>query len=105
MTDTNNTPLPGEHPHSDQPNWKPADNADDYFNNCKEGLEKFSHRRACKLIGINLAHSWRIRLAAELPEELLKFIFDECKRRRKKPRPERARQYRAGSPWRQQDGI
>jgi hypothetical protein len=35
---TNDTMLPGEHSHSDRPNWRPAETADDYFSNCKEGL-------------------------------------------------------------------
>ena len=42
---------PGSHPHADQPNWKPADNADDYLRNCEDGLEKFSERRFAKLFG------------------------------------------------------
>ena len=52
MTATDNM-LPGEHPHSDRPNWQPAETVEDYFFNIREGLEKYSVERLTKLLGLN----------------------------------------------------
>jgi hypothetical protein len=41
----------GSNPHSDRPNWQPADNIDDYLRNCTEGLETYTDSRAAKLLG------------------------------------------------------
>ena len=30
---------PGSHPHSDRPNWRPAETVEEYLNNVREGLE------------------------------------------------------------------
>ncbi len=43
---------PGSHSHADQPNWRPAVTADEYLNNCSEGLEVYSERRMAKLMGV-----------------------------------------------------
>jgi hypothetical protein len=40
----------GSHPHSDRPNWRPAETYDEYVSNCQEGLEEWSERRAAKLL-------------------------------------------------------
>jgi hypothetical protein len=61
---------PGGHPHSDQPNWRPADTIVDYLANCREGLEEYSDRKAAKLWGISRAELWRWKLIGELPEDL-----------------------------------
>jgi hypothetical protein len=68
---------PGSHPHSDQPNWRPAETIDDYLQNCREGLETYSDRRAAKLFGTSRAELWRWKLMAELPDDLVDYIFAE----------------------------
>lgn len=72
---------PGSHPHADQPNWRPADNFEDFLRNCREGLEQASDRRAAKLLGVSRAELWRWKLMAELPEGL----FDALLRASNKP--------------------
>jgi hypothetical protein len=61
---------PGSHPHADQPNWKPAGNAEDYLRNCEDGLEKLSERRLAKLFGVSRIELWRWRMMAWLPDDL-----------------------------------
>jgi hypothetical protein len=69
---------PGSHPHSDQPNWRPAETAGDYLRNCSEGLEVYSERRAAKLLGMSRIGLWRATLMGEIPEELFEFILAEA---------------------------
>ncbi len=64
------TCSPGSHPHSDRPNWQPAETPEQYLTNCREGLETFSRRRLAKLMGVSRAFLWRANLMAEMPEEL-----------------------------------
>ena len=40
---------PGSHPHSDRPNWQPAETANDYLRNCQDGLEAYTDRRMAKI--------------------------------------------------------
>jgi hypothetical protein len=61
---------PGSHPHADQPNWRPADTAEDYLTNCREGLEEYSERRVAKLFGISRIELWRWKMMARLPDDL-----------------------------------
>src|SRR6476660_201607 len=61
---------PGSHPHSDRPNWRPTETAEEFLLNCREGLETYSDRRMAKLLGMSRVHLWRIQLAAELPDDL-----------------------------------
>ena len=44
---------PGSHPHSDRPNWRPAETADEYLRNCREGLEQYSDRKFARLTGMS----------------------------------------------------
>lgn len=60
----------GSHPHSDRPNWEPAETIGDYLRNCEEGLEAFSQRRAAKLLGWSRVKLWRMMWIAELPNDL-----------------------------------
>ncbi len=69
--------APGSHPHSDRPNWRPAETADEYVRNCQEGLETYSERRMAKLLGISRARLWRWKLMAEIPEELFERLLAE----------------------------
>ncbi len=71
------TGSPGSHPHSDRPNWQPAETVDEYVRNCQEGLETYSERRMAKLFGISRARLWRWKLMAEIPEELFKRLLAE----------------------------
>ena len=66
---------PGSHPHSDRPNWQPAENSDEYVRNCQEGLEVYSERRMAKLLGISRARLWRWKLLAEIPEDLFERLL------------------------------
>ncbi len=68
---------PGSHPHSDRPNWRPAETADEYVRNCQDGLEAYSERRMAKLLGISRARLWRWKLMAEVPEELFERLLAE----------------------------
>ncbi len=68
---------PGSHPHSDRPNWRPAETADGYMRNCREGLETYSERHLAKLLGISRARLWRWKLMAEIPEELFERLLTE----------------------------
>jgi hypothetical protein len=64
---------PGSHPHSDRPNWQPAETLAAYLANCREGLEQYSDRRAAKLMGMSRVALWRAKLMAKIPDDL----FDE----------------------------
>lgn len=68
------TCSPGSHPHADQPNWKPAESADEYLANCREGLETYSERRFCKLIGWTRIASWRARMMGAIPDALFELL-------------------------------
>ena len=57
----------GSHPHSDRPNWQPAETLDDYARNCREGLEDDSDRRAAQLLGRSRMAVYRAKLMAGLP--------------------------------------
>ena len=67
---TKDTMLPGEHPHSDRPNWRPAETLEEYLLNVSEGLEKRSVKRLTKLLGLGRIQAWRARQMAEIPEGL-----------------------------------
>jgi hypothetical protein len=72
---TNAPPCsPGSHPHSDRPNWQPAETIGDYLQNCREGLENYSDRRAAKLLGVPRIAIQRWKLMASLPKGLLDHI-------------------------------
>lgn len=61
---------PGSHPHADQPNWKPAETADEYLANLRDGLEVYSERRLCKLLGTTRIDLWRSKMMAAIPDTL-----------------------------------
>jgi hypothetical protein len=67
---------PGSHPHSDRPNWRPAETIDGYLENCREGLEEYSERRAAKLFGISRVELWRWKLLAAIPEDLFDRLLE-----------------------------
>ncbi len=69
---------PGNHPHSDRPNWRPAETAEDYLRNCDDGLETYSERRMAKLLGVSRTALWRWRMMAEIPEELFERLLAEA---------------------------
>ena len=66
---------PGSHPHADQPNWRPADNPEDYRHNCEEGLETYSDRRMAKLFGVSRIEWWRWKMMAWLPDDLFEALL------------------------------
>lgn len=67
---------PGSHPHSDQPNWKPAAKFEDYLSNCREGLEQYSERRVVLLLGWSRAKLWRAKMMAMIPEEVFGALLE-----------------------------
>ncbi len=69
---------PGSHPHSDRPNWRPAETVADYLRNCDDGLETYSERRMAKLLGVSRTALWRWRMMAEIPEELFERLLAEA---------------------------
>jgi hypothetical protein len=56
-------------------NWLPASTDADYLCNCREGLEERSDRRMAKLMGWSRAHMWRVKLMAELPDDLFEALL------------------------------
>jgi len=60
---------PGEHPHSDRPNYTAAD----YLEMCRTGEAVYSEAEVCRLLGWSRAHLWRVLFMASVPEE----IFEE----------------------------
>jgi len=61
---------PGSHPHSHRRNWQPATTIDEYVQNCREGLEKYSDRRAANLLGWTRINGYRAKLMSKLPRTL-----------------------------------
>jgi hypothetical protein len=80
MTYANTECSPGSHPHSDRPNWRPAESFGEYVQNCRDGVEKYSERRAAKLLGMTPIEAWRAKIASELPETLFEHIMQERRR-------------------------
>jgi hypothetical protein len=75
MSTTDLSGSPGSHPHIDRPNWQPAENLSDYLRNCEAGLEVYSDRHLANLMGISRAHVWRMRLVANLPDDLFDLLL------------------------------
>jgi hypothetical protein len=66
---------PGSHPHADRRNWKPAETIDEYLQNCREGLEDYSQRKAAGLWGVSRSELQRWRLMADIPEPLFEALL------------------------------
>ncbi len=71
---------PESHPHSDRPNWQPAQTADAYLRNCDDGLETYSERRMAKLLGVSRTTLWRWKWMGEIPDELFERLLDRADR-------------------------
>jgi hypothetical protein len=67
---------PGSHPHSDRPNWHPGETLEHFLQNVREGLEQPSDRRLAKLMGVPRVMLWRMRMMAEIPEDLFERLLD-----------------------------
>jgi hypothetical protein len=72
-------------PHADRPNWRPAETIEEYLQNCEDGLEKWTYRRAEKLFGLSRMQSWRMRAMAEIPEDLFEHIMRETRKANIRP--------------------
>jgi hypothetical protein len=68
---------PGSHPHADRPNWKPAETIDEYFQNCRDGLEKFSNRKAAKLLGWSRIRLHRAKASSRIPRDLFEMLITQ----------------------------
>ena len=66
---------PGSHPHADRRNWKPAETIDEYLQNCREGLEDYSQRKAAGLWRVSRSELQRWELMAEIPEPLFEALL------------------------------
>ena len=66
---------PGAHPHSDRPNWQPAETIEDYFQNIHEGLETFTEKRVAELLGTGRKAVWRSRMMGYIPEGLFERLL------------------------------
>ena len=75
MSTTDLSGSPGSHPHVDRPNWHPANNLSDYLRNCEAGLEVFSDSHLANLMRVSRAHVWRMRLIADLPDDLFDLLL------------------------------
>jgi hypothetical protein len=75
MKATIETGPPGSHPHADRRNWQPAATIDDYMRNCRDGLENYSGRRSAKILGVSRGKFWRMKLMAQLPDDLLERLM------------------------------
>ena len=66
---------PGSHPHADRPNWQPAETAEEYLSNVREGLEEMSERRLAKLLGWSRGQIWRAKQMAAIPDDLFNLLM------------------------------
>jgi len=64
----------GSHPHADQPNWRPATDIAGYLQNCTEGLEVYSGRKAAKLLGWSRIMHYRVMQAQLIPDDLFELL-------------------------------
>lgn len=69
--------LPGEHPHADRRNWRPAETAEEYLANCLAGLERFSDKRFAQILGKPRIFVHRARAVANIPKDLFERLLDE----------------------------
>jgi hypothetical protein len=67
--------LPGEHPHADRPNWRPAETLEQYVANVHEGLEELSDRRILELTGWSRVYLCRMRAAGYIPADLFERLI------------------------------
>ena len=75
MNGNNTDCSPGSHLHSDRPNWQPAETADEYATNVREGLEKYSERRHAKLLEVSRMTLNRWKKMAAIPEDLFNLLI------------------------------
>lgn len=64
-------------PGNNRRNWQPADNINDYLQNCREGLETYSDSRVAKFLGVSRTQIWRMKWAVEVPEDLFNLMLAE----------------------------
>ena len=75
MSKANDLVLPGEHSHSDRPNWRPAETVEEYLSNIAEGLERYSVERMTKMLGLNRTQAWRTGEPQANLSELFRPVF------------------------------
>lgn len=63
---------PGEHPHSDQPNFT----LEDYIRMCNAGEARFSIAEAARVMGVSRAYVYRCMLFASIPEDEFEAVLD-----------------------------
>lgn len=70
MTDT--ICSPGEHSHSDRPNFT----LEDYVAMCEAGEAEFSVAEAARVMGVSRAYVYRCMLYASIPEDEFEEVLD-----------------------------
>lgn len=63
---------PGEHSHSDRPNFT----LEDYIRMCNDGEAKFSIAEAARAMGVSRAYIYRCLLFASIPEDEFEEVLD-----------------------------
>lgn len=66
------TCSPGEHSHSDQPNFT----IEDYLQMCRDGEASFSIAEAARVMGVSRAYVYRCLLYASIPEDEFEEVLD-----------------------------
>jgi hypothetical protein len=56
--------------------WSHAETPDEYLENCREGLEEYSERKFCKLMGWRRVDAWRAKQLANIPDGLFDRLLD-----------------------------
>jgi hypothetical protein len=68
-----NDRLPGEPPLR---NWRPATTFDEYVQNCRDGLEEYSDRRAAKLLDWPRIQVYRAELISQIPRPVFNALVE-----------------------------
>ena len=58
------------------PNWQPSDEFDLYVQRCEQGLEKWSIRKAARLLDLDRTMLWRGMKMASVPKDLFELLLD-----------------------------
>jgi DNA-binding phage protein len=64
---------PGEHPHSDRPNFT----LEDYLQMCRDGEAEFSLSECARLLGVSRSELYRWMTLASVPNEQFEAVMDK----------------------------
>ena len=80
MTSSDVLCPPGEHPHSDHPNFTLAD----YVRMCEDGEETYSHSEAARLMGVSRQTLYRYQIMASVSDDEFEAVLDDMRVRGKR---------------------